>query len=202
MAQELTDEEHFCLEGCRSYRQYCGMRKRFESGSCVFCSLDRTVNEVLFEDEHAYCWSTPYPRDSLKHEYLIVPKRHVRRPWELETEELRSIHLQMGRIAEEIGFDGGILTARIGDMRLNAGTVPHLHYNLWQPSGTEEVRIPVFKDPAGRSMNRDRAERFAELYERNISPERFDQLVAGGVLSSDAQILDIERWLMLTSTEF
>jgi hypothetical protein len=55
-------------------------------------------------------------------------------------------------------------------MRMNAGTVPHLHYNTFNPSGAGEVRIPVFKDPSDRAENELRAAAFAARYEANEVP--------------------------------
>lgn len=56
---------------------------------------------------------------------------------------------------------------RFGDMRYNAGTVPHLHWNLWVPDCTGEVRIPVFKDKTKHTENQMRASEFARRYEAN-----------------------------------
>ena len=75
-------------------------------------------------------------------------------------------------------------------MRLNAGTVPHLHYNTFEPDPGEiqlmtdqmtkqdratdkkiEVRIPVYKDPGDRVGNQERAAEFSARYETGEVPE-------------------------------
>lgn len=163
---KLTPEELFCLEGCRSQKQYDKMRKGFEKEACAFCKLDRTFNKVLWEDDHAMVWKVPedYLRDTLKLHALVVPKRHVRFEADLYDEEILSIHRGKQFVRNELGYQGGLSHVREGDMRLNAGTVPHLHYNIFEPNQTEEVRVPVFKDPSDRGANKQRALRFVINY--------------------------------------
>lgn len=173
MVRELTTEEKGCLLGCRSYKQYYEMRRKFEDGTCVFCNLDRDFNKVYWEDDFVFCWPIPdaYQRKELLHQFLIVPKRHVRFPWHLSEEEWLSLHFAGTVLAENYDFEGGMLFARFGDMGLNAGTMPHLHYNLWVPNQTGEVRIPIYKDLGDREANRERAAVFAEQYERGEVPQ-------------------------------
>lgn len=65
---------------------------------------------------------------------------------------------------------GGGVIIRFGDMRRNAGTVPHLHENIMVPDGTAEVRIPLFKNPEDRQKNGARATEFAKRYETGELP--------------------------------
>ncbi len=162
----LTDEELFCLEGCRSYGQYYRMRKRFEEGQCTFCELDRTLNEVLFEDDLVYAWIVPaeYMRPELAYHALFVPKRHVRFETELTDAEVISLHRAKQFMHLKFGYAGGCTHVREGDMRLNSGTVPHLHINTFMPNKSEEVRIAVYKTPDDAQGSRDRAAEFAQKY--------------------------------------
>ncbi len=168
----LAGEELFCLEGCRSYKQYYKMRKGFEEGKCAFCELDRQLNQVLFEDDHVFAWIVPaeYMRAELSYHALFVPKRHVRLEVELTDSEVLSIQAAKKELHRRYGYVGGLTHVREGDMSLNAGTVPHLHYNTFMPNKTGEVRIPVFKDPADREENRKRAEEYADLYVSGTAP--------------------------------
>jgi len=169
----LAYEELFCLEGCGNYEQYYHMRGKFEEGACAFCNLDREINDVLVESDLAFGWAVPdqFSKKGLAHQLLVVPKPHVRSPWDLTDEE----RLALGHIERSLAgmFDltGGMMFARFGDMSLNAGTVPHLHYNIWVPDGTREIRIPIFKDPGDREENRERAAGFAKRYEEGEVPE-------------------------------
>lgn len=169
----LTGEELFCLEGCRSYPQYFKMRKGFEEGTCAFCELDRALNDVLFEDELVFAWIVPaeFMRKELMYHALFVPKRHIRFEIDLTDGEVMSIQAAKKALHRRFNYFGGITHVREGDMRLNAGTVPHLHYNTFMPNKTGEVRIPVFKDPKDREENRKRAEEFARSYVGGLVPK-------------------------------
>jgi diadenosine tetraphosphate (Ap4A) HIT family hydrolase len=177
--QPLKEEELFCLEGCSSYPQYHLMRQGFEKGHCAFCNLDRKRNEVLWEDKYFMLWQIPEgigKKRPLRFHILIVPKRHVRFLADLPKAAGASL-IEANRFAKGLGYTGGLNHAREGDMRNNAGTVPHLHFNLFEPDGSAEVRVPVFKDPADREENGKRAGRFAAFYEAGVTPEQFNQLV-------------------------
>lgn len=170
---ELTNEEIFCLEGCREYSQYVLMRKNFERGICALCNLDRDFNKVVWENYLAICWTVPQSlmRSGLIHHSIVIPKRHVRFETELSYAEVMAIHDAKKILASECNIPGGIVAVRIGDMSLNAGTVPHLHYNIMVPNGKGEVRIPVFKDPTDRALNQERAKEFAKRYEAGEVPD-------------------------------
>ena len=170
---ELTPEELFCLEGCREYPQYVLMRRNFEKNVCALCELDRDLNKVIWENELVICWIVPQllMRDGLSHHSIIIPKRHVRFETELSYAEVMAIHDAKKIHASSFDILGGIVAVRFGDMRLNAGTVPHLHYNIMVPNGIGEVRLPVFKDPKDRAKNREREEEFTKRYEAGEVPD-------------------------------
>jgi diadenosine tetraphosphate (Ap4A) HIT family hydrolase len=183
----LTAEEMFCLEGCRTYKQYHDMRRGFEEELCAFCHPDPELNRVVWEDECMMIWHV-HPklmRKELRLHILIVPKRHVRFLADLSLSEWISVGLANERAKGLFGYTGGLFHAREGDMRNNAGTVPHLHINIFEPNGTGDVRVPVFKDPVDRKENRVRAERFATSYEQGVTPSRFEELVTAGILTKD-----------------
>lgn len=168
----LTHEEKFCLEGCSTYAQYYEMRRQFESGVCPFCVVNSSINKTLFDNEHWLVWENAFSAgEHCKHMFVIVAKRHIRilpnvtpAGWMALDEALSWLHA-MYRLP------GGMLFLRFGDMCFNAGTVPHLHFNLWVPDGSGEVRIPLYKTPEQREKNRVRALTFAEHYRSNLVPE-------------------------------
>lgn len=169
---ELTPEELFCLEGCRTYPLYVLMRNNFERNVCTFCELNRDLNQVIWEDELAVCWTVPQSlmREELAQHFIIIPKRHVRFESELSDDEVLAIHVAKKILASSFDIPGGMIATRFGDMRLNAGTVPHLHSNIMVPSGISEVRIPILKEPADREKNITRARAFAKRYEAGEAP--------------------------------
>ncbi len=146
------------------------MREGFETKRCAFCSLDRTFNKVLFEDSHVFAWHAPvsYLRPELRYHGLVVPKRHVRFEADLTHREVLSIHKAKQFMRDMFKYQGGCSHVREGDMRHNAGTVPHLHCNIFEANGTDEVRIAVFKKRDDRIENELRAAGFATQYEAGI----------------------------------
>lgn len=167
---QLTPEELFCLEGCRTFPQYELMRQHFEAEHCAFCFLDPEKNVVLWEDQYASAWSVhPTLKQKGLHEHLIIiPKRHVRFEHDLTDVEVLSMHHATKYLASQFPLPGGICATRFGDMRLNAGTVTHLHKNIMVPNGIDEVRVPVFKTPTDRELNVARAKAFAMHYEATM----------------------------------
>ena len=169
----ITPEQEFCLEGCRSYKQYYGMRQGFDTGTCAFCAINPELNVVVWEDDHMRVWHVHprFMRPELKLHIMIAPKRHVRFMGDLSTAEWASLGSATEFAKNHFGYTGGLFHAREGDMRNNAGTVPHLHVNIFEPNGTEEVRVPVLKDPSDREANKVRAATFAKRYEAGEVPE-------------------------------
>lgn len=175
----LSDEEQFCLEGCRTYKQYYGMRKGFERRICAFCNPDPELNQIVWQDNYMMVWHV-HPKfmrtEELRLHILIVPKDHVRFAADLPLEAGASLIMANRFAKEHFEYTGGLNHAREGDMRLNAGTVPHLHWNLFEPNLQKEVRVAVFKEPEDRDANRARAQHFSGHYEQNVTPEQYDQL--------------------------
>ena len=151
----LIKEEQFCLQGCRSYKQYYGMRQGFVRGDCAFCNINPELNVVVWEDDSMRVWHVHEKliRPELKLHILIAPKRHVRFLADLAISEWVSLGCATEFAKKHFGYTGGLFYAREGDMRNNAGTVPHLHVNIFEPNGTDEVRVSVFKDPSDRREN-------------------------------------------------
>lgn len=173
ISHKLSLEEEFCLEGCRSYKQYYGMRKGFDKGVCAFCNINPELNVVVWEDEHMRVWHVhpTFMRDELALHIMITPKEHVRFLADLLPDQWLSLGKATTFAKTHFKYTGGLFHAREGDMRNNAGTVPHLHVNIFEPKGTAEVRVPVFKDPGDREANNERAAAFATKYEAGELPE-------------------------------
>jgi diadenosine tetraphosphate (Ap4A) HIT family hydrolase len=168
----LTAEMRFCLEGCRNYTQYYVMRQEFEAGTCAFCTINPELNVVVWEDANMRVWHvhSKFMRKELELHIMIVPKRHVRFLADMKMSEWISLGLATEFAKTHFGYTGGLFHAREGDMRNNAGTVPHLHINIFEPNQTAEVRVPVFKDQGDRAENQARAAEFAQRYKAGELP--------------------------------
>lgn len=169
---QFTPEELACLAGTRSYAQYHQMRANFEAKHCIFCHLDKIMNVVLWEDEYFRVWDTPeeFKRDYLAVQLMVVPKRHVRFPWDLNEQERASQHQAELFAAQHSDLPGGMWFVRFGDMRLNAGTVPHLHWNLWVPKRGASVLVPISNGTEAQARKDARAAGFAARYEAGEVP--------------------------------
>lgn len=144
------------------------MRSQFETGLCPYCTIDPEINVVLWENDFARCWSVAdrFKRTTLAHHLIIAPVRHVRTELDLDCNEVLSLHSAHVFLGKEFDLSaGGIVATRFGDMRNNAGTVPHLHKNIMVPNGTDEEKIPIFKSLSDRAKNQARAKDFALTYE-------------------------------------
>jgi diadenosine tetraphosphate (Ap4A) HIT family hydrolase len=169
----LSPEEKFCLEGCRTYGQYYRMRKGFEEEQCAFCNPNPELNQIVWEDDYVMVWHvhSNFMREELRLHIMIVPKRHIRFMADLSATEWISLGLATEFAKKHFGYNGGLFHAREGDMRNNAGTVPHLHINIFEPNGKGDVRVPVFKNPGDRAANQERSAEFAARYKTGERPE-------------------------------
>jgi diadenosine tetraphosphate (Ap4A) HIT family hydrolase len=169
----ITDEEKYCLTNCATYEQYYHMRVGFEYGKCRFCAIDHARNIKLHgTNAYWYVCENAFPSDTRKVQLLMWPYRHIRNPWDLTREEWLALYDVLKWAETEYDLPGGMLYARFGNNFFSEGTVPHLHFHIWVPSGTGEVRVPIFKDPKARAENAKRAEVFAARYERHEVPHQ------------------------------
>jgi diadenosine tetraphosphate (Ap4A) HIT family hydrolase len=168
---QFTDEELFALQGCRSYRQYYDMRKCMEASLCIFCGTDMHA-DVLFKTNDIRLWhvSPKYMRKTLRYHFLIVPRRHIRFEAEMTDREYLDVWYAKRFLNEKFPYAGGMTFVREGDMRFNAGTVSHLHYNVFVPNETGEVMVPIMKSEVHRDMNMSRAEGFSIRYISGEAP--------------------------------
>ncbi len=173
--QPLTDEQLFCLNGCRGYPQYHKMRSGFEKGHCVFCDPHREWHKILYGDEYWVVWKNPFQRTDLQHEFVIASTLHIRYLEEIAPMAWKRLYSMIETINKKIDSEngsreGGMLFIRFGDMRYNSGSVPHLHGNYWVPNGRSAVSIPLVKSEEHETRNKARAAEFALRYEASEQP--------------------------------
>jgi diadenosine tetraphosphate (Ap4A) HIT family hydrolase len=168
----FTEDELVCLENCGTYTQYHHMRSHFENRTCPFCRIDPSVNTIILAHEHWTVVENAFKNDrSCSTMLVIISRRHVRHFRDLTEAEWKSLgtDILLG-CHEKMAEAGGMLFARFGNMAMNEGSVPHLHFNLWIPDGTGEVRIPLFKGGDTRAKARQRAADFATRYLAGETP--------------------------------
>ena len=164
--KERTAHDYQRLQGCRQFRQYVVTRVAAEKGEagCVFCNPD--PSKVIKEGE--FCrllWCNP-PHNHTKHHLLIVSIRHLVEPGDISEEEWTAVLGWWIWAIQEFKIPGGGLGIRFGHPRFNAGSIEHLHWNIWDPDGTGRVQMTLAKEPEEVAASVARAERFATVYDR------------------------------------
>jgi ATP adenylyltransferase len=117
-------------------------------GVCIFCAehfAEHHREPVEFSGEHWYVTRNDYPYRGTRAHYLIVPHRHVRSFDELPDEAGAELWAIRRRLKEQLDPLATATVERSGDMRLNGGSVAHLHTHFvaLDPEPEETVRFRV-----------------------------------------------------------
>lgn len=99
---------------------------------CPFCSIDEVKTRTLQESKNVrVIFSNPR---LMKGHLLVIPKRHVERPWELSKTELKEIfshiHELQKKIARTLGTGCDIRQNYRPFMKQGRLKVDHLHFHL------------------------------------------------------------------------
>jgi diadenosine tetraphosphate (Ap4A) HIT family hydrolase len=109
------------------------MKAEFQKAdaNCVFCDLLGKDHEILVENETFWAKGDGFP--IAKGHSLIIPKRHITSPAELDNKEWIDMRLILEEICSTLkNNDGEITGFNIGvNIGRDAGqTVPHLHMHV------------------------------------------------------------------------
>lgn len=171
---QLTEEEIHCLRGCTEFLYYCKMRERFEHKVCAFCDPHLFDNPILFQNKGWTVWRVPQGYSDygkvLQTQLVFFPNTHVRHLSHLTQEQRLGFWELIDWIYQNYDIPGGAFFARVGDMRYNVGTVPHLHFNLFVPNGSGEVNIPLQKANDTFEAHDKQMREFAARYEAGERP--------------------------------
>ena len=164
--REATPEEEFCSTLPFDFKYYCKLRTSIEAEENNFVNLDPGINPILFQNKYwkltQNAFANTRPCSVM---LLIISKEPWRNLGDIDENAWRAFWRMMKWIKSRYDLPGGMLFVRFGDMRLNAGTIMHLHWNLWVPSGAGPLSVPIFKSDAERAIDNARAEAFALRYE-------------------------------------
>jgi diadenosine tetraphosphate (Ap4A) HIT family hydrolase len=136
------------LEAARSREQRSYMKQLESAGICVFCPehvAEYQREPVEHEGRHWYVTRNGFPYEGTAAHYLIVARSHVVSFEQLPDEagaELWAIRRELARRLAPLAL---ATVERSGDMRLNGGSVAHLHVHLValerEPSQTVRFRV-------------------------------------------------------------
>lgn len=158
-AAPRTPEALYHLAAARTDDQRERMVELERDGVCIFCpehvaEHHREPIEAELSGEHWYVTKNDFPYRGTSAHYLIVPHRHVTSFDELPDEAGAELWAIKRRLRERLAPLATATVERSGDMRLNGGSVAHLHTHFVAldaaPERTVRFRVSAEGDPPGR----------------------------------------------------
>ncbi|HEY0632445.1 MAG TPA: HIT family protein [Thermoleophilaceae bacterium] len=137
------------LPAARSDDQRRYMEELEHAGVCVFCPEHFEAHHrepIELRGRHWYVTRNDFPYPGTEAHYLIVPHRHVASFDELPDEAASDLWALKRELKARLGDPPATATVeRSGDMRLNGGSVSHLHVHfvVLGESPAETVRFRV-----------------------------------------------------------
>jgi diadenosine tetraphosphate (Ap4A) HIT family hydrolase len=140
--------ELYYLDAARHDDQAERMRAHEAAGRCIFCPehvAQFQSQPVEFTGEHWYVKRNDWPYAGTAAHYLIVPLRHVVAFDELPDEAGAELWAIKRRLKAQLAPAATATVERSGDMRLNGGSVAHLHVHfvVLAPDPETTVRFRV-----------------------------------------------------------
>src|SRR4051794_23591846 len=127
----------------RTDEQRAKMEALEARGECIFCP--EHAGELLHRGEHWYVKANDFPYAGTAAHLLIVPIRHVVAFDELPDEAGAELWAIKRMLKAQLAPLATATVERSGDMRLNGGSVAHLHTHFVALGETPPttVRLPV-----------------------------------------------------------
>lgn len=182
----LNQQQIICLGRCSNSEQFWGIARAFYDGQCPFCNHEYLSGEIVHQTEH---WTVLQPPGSYnRHQAKLARKLIVflnepfgaKRHCEVVPKAAMASFGEILLWIDPTQDPGSCLYLRVGDARYNAGTVPdHLHWNYDAPSGTGEVRPPIYKDKAGWEKDLGRFNGFHQHYQHRMPLDEFIEACKG-----------------------
>lgn len=111
--------------------------------NCAFCDTSNLEWRLISEEELLVSFvSRPWFRPG---HCLVVPKRHITTPAELESGEAATIMKELGRLATKLdeGYGSGIMQKYQPLQAENGVKVSHLHFHVFPRTANEENLFPT-----------------------------------------------------------
>src|SRR4051794_36854178 len=144
------------LDAARGQEQLERMRALEGEGVCIFCLEHAGVwqrEPVEHEGEHWYLTRNDFPYEGTSAHYLIVARRHVQAFEELPDEAGAELWGIRRELAARLCAPAYATVERSGDMRLNGGSVGHLHVHFVAleagPAQTVRFRVSARAEQPG-----------------------------------------------------
>jgi ATP adenylyltransferase len=136
------------LDAARFDEQLRRMQQLEQAGICIFCPAhvaEHHPKPVRLSSEHWYVTENAFPYTGTVEHYLIVARRHVRAFDELPDEAGGELWAIKRELKAQFTARATGTVERSGDMRLNGGSIAHLHVHFVvldeDPSSTVRFRL-------------------------------------------------------------
>jgi diadenosine tetraphosphate (Ap4A) HIT family hydrolase len=106
------------------------LRKR---NICAFCPENirqETTSKVEIETDYWIVKKNDFPYKNTKYHYLVIPKEHIKTVSELSDESKKEFLEVISFLEKKFKFKSYDIGIRSGDIRLNGGSVEHLHAQI------------------------------------------------------------------------
>ncbi len=169
--QPLTDEERYILTLPFDFKYYCKLRETFEARICGFCKIDRSINQIAFENEHWLIFENAFqgsrPCSTM---IVIIARLHWRTLEDITPDAWKSFGEMISWATKQYNLPGGMLFLRFGPMQYSTGTMPHMHWNIWVPDQSvkgdaRKLWIPIQKTEKEERADKVRTGVFARRYQ-------------------------------------
>lgn len=143
-----SSEALYHFDAARSSEQREYMEQLERDGICIFCRehvATHHAEDVEFTGEHWFVTKNAWPYAGTVAHYLIIANRHVRSFDELPDDAGAELWAIKRRLKSELDPHAIATVERSGDMRLNGGSVAHLHTHFvaleQSPESTVRFRV-------------------------------------------------------------
>ena len=110
------------------------MQLLVEAGLCYFCKQgseeEKTLPETWYEGKRWYVMKNDFALPGSVHHYLLVPRRHITRSFDLSHIERREQGNLEKMLANNLKVSGYSMFVRNGDTKPTGATLTHLHYHF------------------------------------------------------------------------
>lgn len=141
------------LDNSRVDEQRAVMRQIVAEGHCPFCAenLHKYHKQPILKDgKYWLVTHNQWPYEHTKVHLLAIYKSHAEQLQHLSPEAGAELFQLLAELEQEFGFPGGGVAMRFGDTDYSAGTVNHIHAQIFVPDidqpDFKAVRVKIGKD--------------------------------------------------------
>ena len=124
----------------RSEDQRARMVKADKENLCPFCPDGlKKIHMLPIEKKvgNFFATKTAFPYEGTEHHYLIISKKHITKPTQLNSTDWQDIGKVFKWIIGKAKMTGGSMFLRFGDIKKNGSSVQHFHIQVLSGNSSE-----------------------------------------------------------------